>query len=224
MQDSAAGSRSHTGSRNLVLVVAAGCAALVVFLLFDQRLPAAIAKVIASTAFVALAIHVGALRSVYGRIIVLGLVFGWCGDVLLIGTSTNAFLAGLAAFLLAHLAYIAAFIARGLSVRWTLLAAVPVVAAALVVSDWLTPHLASDLLLPVRVYTAAISLMVILAFGTRGRGAPALILVGAVLFFVSDLSVAALRLVQTDYPTYVWGLPFYYAGQACLALSSREPT
>jgi hypothetical protein len=49
-----------------------------------------------------------------------------------------------------------------------------------------------------------------------------LILTGAVLFFLSDLSVAALRLVQTDLPTYTWGLPLYYAGQVCLALSTSQ--
>ena len=61
--------------------------------------------------------------------------------------------------------------------------------------------------------------MVIFAYGTRGRDGSILIVAGATLFFLSDLSVAALRLVQTEYPTYVLGLPFYYAGQVCLALS-----
>ncbi len=72
------------------------------------------------------------------------------------------------------------------------------------------------------VYTAVISLMVLGAFGTRGRGATILILAGAILFFLSDLSVASLRLVQTDIPTYVLGLPLYYAGQVCLALSAAQ--
>jgi uncharacterized membrane protein YhhN len=74
----------------------------------------------------------------------------------------------------------------------------------------------------VRLYTIVISSMVIAAIGTRGKGGPVLILVGALLFFLSDLSVAALRLVQTDFPTYVWGLPLYYAGQLCLALSVSQ--
>ena len=75
---------------------------------------------------------------------------------------------------------------------------------------------------PVRAYVAVISLMVIFAVGTQGRGGSRLIIAGAVLFFLSDLSVAALRLVQTGYPTYVLGLPLYYAGQVCLALSSSQ--
>jgi len=90
---------------------------------------------------------------------------------------------------------------------------------AVAIFVWLEPHTPANLMIPVRAYIAVISLMVIFAFGTRGRGGSILIIIGATLFFLSDLSVAALRLVQTDYPTYVIGLPLYYAGQVCLALS-----
>ncbi|NQV87058.1 MAG: hypothetical protein HQ492_08280, partial [Woeseiaceae bacterium] len=47
----------------------------------------------------------------------------------------------------------------------------------------------------VYLYTAVISSMVITAFGTRGTGAPTLLLAGALMFFLSDLSVALARLV-----------------------------
>ena len=93
---------------------------------------------------------------------------------------------------------------------------------AIGVFAWLQPHIPADLDIPVRAYIAVISVMVIFAFGTRGAGGPVLILIGALLFFLSDLSVAALRLAQTDFPTYVWGLPFYYGGQLCLALSVSQ--
>jgi uncharacterized membrane protein YhhN len=92
----------------------------------------------------------------------------------------------------------------------------------MIVSAWLAPNLSPTLVLPVRIYTALISLMVIAAIGTRGRDASILILAGALLFFMSDLSVAALRLVQTEFPTYVWGLPLYYAAQVCLAVSASQ--
>ena len=132
------------------------------------------------------------------------------------------FLFGLVAFLLAHIAYVTAFIRLGYDRTWTLAAAVPITIIAIMVFAWLQPHIHAELDMPVRAYVAVISLMVIFAFGTRGAGGPVLILVGAVLFFLSDLSVAALRLVQTDFPTYVWGLPFYYGGQLCLALSVSQ--
>lgn len=205
--------------RILVAVVAIACAALVGLLLGDLRYPAVAAKLIASTAFIALAVRSGAMASTYGRLILLGLVFSWFGDMFLTGRSQLAFLAGLSAFLLAHVAYVSAFIRHGYGRVWIYSAAVPVTALAVAIFVWLEPHTPTNLMIPVRAYIAVISLMVIFAFGTRGRGGSILIIIGATLFFLSDLSVAALRLVQTDYPTYVIGLPLYYAGQVCLALS-----
>jgi uncharacterized membrane protein YhhN len=199
-----------------------GCTVLVVLLLLDLHVPAAIAKLLASSAFVGLAIVSGALRTTYGRFLLAGLVLSWCGDMFLIGSSRTAFLSGLVAFLLAHVAYVTAFIRLGYDRMWTLGAAIPVTVVAILIFTWLQPHIPAELDIPVRAYVAVISLMVVFAFGTRGAGGPVLILVGAVLFFLSDLSVASLRLVQTDFPTYVWGLPFYYGGQVCLALSVSQ--
>jgi uncharacterized membrane protein YhhN len=164
----------------------------------------------------------GALRSGYGRVLLAGLSLSFLGDAFLIGESQQAFLGGLAAFLLAHIAYVAAFAVNGISFRWMGTAALPVVGIAIAIASWLAPHTPPELLLPVRLYTVVISVMVIAAFGTRGKGGSLLILIGALLFFLSDLSVAVLRLVQTEFPTYVWGLPLYYAWQLCLALSVSQ--
>lgn len=208
--------------RFLVLLTSLGCVALVSFLLLDLPVASAVAKLVASTAFVATAVRVGAMRSLFGRFVLLGLVFSWFGDAFLIGEARSAFLLGLGAFLVAHLCYIVAFTIRGLSTRWAIVGALPVTTVAIAVSLWLAPHVPDDMIAPVRSYTVVISLMLIAAIGTRGHGAPATILAGAFLFFVSDLSVAALRLVETAYPTYVWGLPFYYAGQTLLAVSASQ--
>ena len=205
--------------RTLTILVAVACATLVGLLLSDLRYPALAVKLLASSCFVALAVRSGALESVYGRLILAGLAFSWCGDMFLTSQSQVAFLAGLAAFLLAHLAYVSAFIRHGYRRSWLYVAAVPVTALAIAVFAWLEPHTPANLMIPVRAYIVVISLMVIFAYGTRGLGGPVLIVAGATLFFLSDLSVAALRLVQTEYPTYVIGLPLYYAGQVCLALS-----
>ena len=209
-------------TRNLVTLVTVGCFSLVALLLIGRDVPAAVVKLVTSSGFIVLAIQVGGLRSSYGRIILLGLTLSWLGDAALIGESEFLFLSGLGAFLLAHIAYIAAFVVLGVSVKWLAVAATPVAFVAITVSLWLAPYIPQELVIPVRVYTAVISLMVIGAFGTRGRGATVLILAGAILFFLSDLSVAMLRLVQTEIPTYILGLPLYYAGQVCLALSASQ--
>ena len=206
----------------IVAVVAISCALLVGLQLSGHFGAAAIAKLIASTAFVTLAIQRRALASRYGRLILIGLVLSWGGDMFLVGRTQAFFLAGLSAFLLAHIAYSAAFIAHGVQRLAAAVAAVVVGLIAIVVWTWLEPNTPADLSLPVRAYIAVISLMVVLAFGTRGAGGSGHIIAGATLFFLSDLSVAALRLVETTWPTYVLGLPAYYTAQVCLALSVSQ--
>jgi len=198
------------------------CLVLVESLLAQMPLLAAVAKIAASCGFLAVAYFAGALKSTYGKLLLAGLTLSFLGDAFLIGDSRQAFLAGLGAFLLAHVVYIAAFAVNGVSYRWMGFSALPIIACAVAVSAWLAPHTPPELSLPVRLYTGVISGMLIAAIGTRGKGGSVLIVVGASLFFLSDLSVASLRLVQTDFPHYVWGLPLYYAGQLCLALSISQ--
>ncbi len=192
-------------TRTAVIVTGLSCFVLVEALLADMPIVAGVAKVVASCGFLAVAVLSGALRSTYGKVLLGGLALSFLGDAFLIGETQEAFLAGLSAFLLAHLAYVTAFVINGVSWRWVGIAAIPVTGIALAVAHWLSPHIAPYLVLPVRLYIIVISAMVIAAFGTRGKGGPALILAGALLFFLSDLSVAALRLVQTDFPNYIWG-------------------
>lgn len=217
--------------RSLALAVlcAAACAVLVTALSFDNQATAAAAKLAASSAFVLTAISAGALASGYGSVVLAGLVLSWFGDAFLIGTSQRWFLLGLASFLLAHIAYVTAFVNLGVARRWILTAFLPVLAIATGVLLWLQPHVPPELIWPVRFYTAVISLMVVTAFSTLGAGATPLIVAGACMFYLSDLSVAALRFTEPSFPTYVLGLPLYYGAQICLALSvaassSRDPS
>jgi len=178
-------------------------------------------KMTASSAFVALALTSGALTTRYGQVVLIALALSWGGDLLLAGRSEQMFLIGLVSFLLAHVAYIIAFTLRGLDRKYAMIAFLPIALVSIQVSLWLAPYLPPEMVIPVRAYTVVISLMVIAAFGARGAGAPLLVPVGAMLFYFSDLSVATGQFVQTDFPNYVWGLPFYFAGQTLLALSVR---
>jgi len=209
-------------STQLVIgVLTIACMLLVVFQLTDIRPGEIASKLAASTAFVTVAILSGASRSAYGRVVLVALVFSWFGDMFLLGEAPHLFLAGLASFLLGHIAYVIAFSIHGLSRKWLIYTLVPIAVISVLVSAWLTPYIPEDMLVPVRTYTVVISLMVIMAFGTRGAGGSLLIPVGATLFYFSDLSVAAGQFVEPAFPNYVWGLPFYYTGQLLLALSVR---
>ena len=195
------------------------CSVLVAARALDLPPLAAAAKLAASCGFIAVALFSGAKRSRYGRILLAGLVLSWFGDMFLLGESQQLFMAGLVSFLLAHVAYILGFSTYGLSNRWSYAALAPVVIVSMAFLLWLTPSVPTDMILPVRVYTLVISLMLVLAFGARGVGAPVLVPLGAALFYFSDVSVATLQFTSTTFPHYVWGLPFYYTGQLMLALS-----
>ena len=205
----------------LVFAYVCGAAvfALVAGLLLDIPSLAIPGKLIASSAFIAVAIAAGALESRYGKLLLAGLALSWFGDAFLISESGKWFLAGLVSFLLAHIAYLAAFLVIGVDRRWLIASSVPIAVVAVMVSLWLAPYLPADMLWPVRAYTAVISLMVVAAFGTLGKGHTPFIVAGACLFYLSDLSVAAMRFTDPTFPTFVLGLPLYYAGQLCLAFS-----
>lgn len=196
-----------------------GCAALVGGHWFETREVAVLAKLIASSGFVAFAISLGATRSTFGRLVLAGLSLSWLGDMLLLGRTQNMFLSGLVAFLIAHVLYINAFAVRRIDWKRALAAVVPVGAFSLVVSLWLSPYVTASMQLPVRIYTLVISVMLVAALGTRAAGVA--IPLGAALFYFSDLSVAAGKFVKPDFPNYVWGLPFYYSGQLLLAWGAR---
>ena len=115
----------NTQIRTAVVVTAIACLILVGTLLAGIETVAAGAKIIASTGFLAVAILSGALQSTYGKVLLAGLTLSFAGDALLIGETQQAFLAGLAAFLLAHLAYVAAFAVSGVNFRWLAGATLP---------------------------------------------------------------------------------------------------
>ncbi len=178
-----------------------------------------VAKPVASAGFLGLALTLGATASPYGRWILVGLVFGFMGDVALLGTARSWFLTGLVAFLIGHLIYVIAFVQAGVSVGPFLAGAVVATGAGLVVVRWLRPHLASEMTGPVMAYVVIISAMVAAAVGSTAAGNTPLILIGATAFYLSDLAVARNRFVAPGPINRFWGLPFYYLGQILLAWS-----
>jgi uncharacterized membrane protein YhhN len=197
------------------------------------------AKPVASAAFVAVGVlalragHAGDLvpgRAAFARAIFAGLVLGAIGDACLLATGKRWFLAGLIAFLLGHLAYVAGIAMIEPADRWCgdagWLAAVPVGAGLLALAG-LWPRLGA-MRLPVIAYVATISVMVVAAIAAaRGTALPdphrGRLVVGAGAFFVSDLAVARDRFVAKTFANKLWGLPTYYAGQLLIAWSMAGP-
>jgi uncharacterized membrane protein YhhN len=179
-----------------------------------------IAKPLASLGFVACALAQGALASSYGMTVLAGLCACALGDVLLIPRGAGkAFLAGMGSFALGHAAYALAFARLGQARTAGLIALVVMAQVAIATLRWLGPRLPAEMRLPIRAYIVIISAMVVLAVGASAASERWMIGAGAVLFAVSDLSVARDRFVQPGFVNVLWGLPLYYLAQLLLAVS-----
>jgi uncharacterized membrane protein YhhN len=177
------------------------------------RLPA---KMLASSGFIAVALLGGATETPFGGWLLVGLALSWLGDLLL--GLPRAFLGGLVAFLVAHVAYGIGFLVRGIGGE-AIGAGLIVAVIAAVAWRWLRPHL-GDMRTPVAAYVLVISVMLVLAVGASSVSGDWRIGLGAGAFFFSDLAVARHRFVAPGIVNRLWGLPLYYAGQLLLALAA----
>ncbi len=129
----------------------------------------------------------------------LGLVFSLLGDILLM-LPARFFLGGMAAFLLAHLAYIYAFNHPPIEFHWEILLPVAAAVGAFAflmrrIRAGLRRRRQSELLIPIGVYAVVLSLMALAALTTLFRPgweteAALMVSVGGVLFFLSDSILA----------------------------------
>ncbi len=181
-------------------------------------------KGLLSALFVLTALLSEPSRPDYHALILAGLVLGLVGDVCLALPGAGAFRAGLGAFLVGHLLYLAAFARLAPFSFWINMGLGGLAVMGLAVYRWLRPR-AGRLLLPVTAYIVAISLMLDGAWAvfTWGGLPPAgawCVLLGSLFFYLSDLSVARDRFVRRQFLNRLLGLPLYYAGQFLLAWST----
>ncbi len=145
-----------------------------------------------------------------------GLLFSLVGDICLMFLGDGAFMGGLGSFLVAHLAFIAAFslgLPAGWPPRWTAL--LGVYAAAMVASLW--PRTGA-LRIPVLVYSLVLFGMVLTAARAQAHGVPgsAWALAGALTFVASDSLLAANRFLRPHRRAQVAILGTYWAALACI--------
>lgn len=206
-----------------VLVTALALVALLAANYWNHRPAIWFAKPLASSGFVAVALAAGGLAKVaqgdpYAMALMAGLALSWLGDVLLIPEGRPAvFRAGIFAFLLGHVAYGLAFISLGLDPVGGLVGGLVLVVPAFWVLRKLGPHVPRELLFAVRAYVVVISAMLLCAAATVVQGGNPQILLGAALFYVSDLAVARDRFIAPGFTNAAWGLPLYYGAQVILA-------
>jgi uncharacterized membrane protein YhhN len=183
----------------------------------DRRLeylckPAALVALIAVAVSLSPAPDLGARRWWF----VAALVFSLVGDIALM-LPADLFVAGLAAFLVGHLCYLAGFWVKGPGSLALAVAAVCVVAVvapfAVRILKALSTH--TSLLGPVALYMVVISAMLATAVATGNVPAG----VGAALFVSSDTMIAWNRFVRPFPAADVAIMVTYHLGQAALVLS-----
>ena len=156
--------------------------------------------------------------------LIAGLVLGLAGDLLLLGESSRAFLAGLVAFLAGHLAFIAGFRTLPFNPGGAAAAGGIAIASAAVLLPIYVRALRSGgrsaLVIPVIAYVAAISVMLVSAWGTLVP----LAMVGGLLFYASDAELAWDRFVKPIRRGRLVNIVLYQAGQAALAASLVSTT
>jgi uncharacterized membrane protein YhhN len=128
--------------------------------------------------------------------ILLALGFSWVGDILLMFEESNSifFLLGLSAFFIAQVFYIVFFhnIRMREYIRGNALLLLVVIVYYFILISIISPHL-GDLKLPVRIYGVVLSFMVMLAMHamfSKNRTAGRWMMIGAILFVVSDSLLA----------------------------------
>jgi uncharacterized membrane protein YhhN len=203
------------------VVAAAVCAALL-GARTERRTLYAGGKAVASLGFVATALASGATSSAWGSVTLAALAVAAVGDVLLAFPGSRTLLAGLAVFALAHLAFTAAFVMRGVG-SWPGIALAGAIAALAATAAWLwlRPHLDREWRGAVAIYLTAIVLMLSSGIASGVHTASPLLAAGVVLVAGSDAAVARHRFVRESFLNKLWGLPVYYLGMVLIALSLR---
>lgn len=174
--------------------------------------------VLASSAFVAIAARsVWRERSPLAVALCAGLALCWVGDV--VGYRGH-FEWSAGAFLVGHLAFACGFLSRGGDRRQAMRGTWAMALATGLVAAWLMPHVGPGLRLLVVAYMVVISLLVIAACGSRLSNRW-LLLLAAVVFYVSDIAVARWKFVSPGPENRFFCYPLYYAACLLLALAPR---
>lgn len=180
-------------------------------------------KPLAALGFCLMAMLAGALSSLYGQIILGGLIACGVGDVLLLNRrSHKVFTIGMAAFALGHIFYIFAvfFLPLGntMSVYPMIVITVLCIQIPYLIFKSMKPHLASDMKWPVVIYTIIISVM--LFFSLAKIMSPFWsVSLAALMFAISDVFVARDRFIRPDPKNAIMITPLYFGAQALFALS-----
>ena len=182
-----------------------------------QRIAEYVLKPLVMVALIAVALTIDPSSDFARAMLVIGLLLSLVGDVCLM-VPTDLFVAGLAAFLVAHVFYVIALIALGVSIGPLIFGIALMGLVAVVIGRRIVQGAASTdaaLAGPVAAYIAVISVMVASAIGTGRFFA----IVGALLFGLSDSVLGWTRFIADLPRGRVIVMVTYHLGQIGLVLA-----
>ena len=182
---------------------------------------------------------------VFARNMVIGLCLGWLGDLLLHLTALfknpgkaltgGAFVSGLIAFLVGHIFYVLAYLEGLKQLHWgkstiiTIVVEVVILLIAFVVAKFVVKLKLGIAAIPVALYAATISTMLVCAVTLAIYAAKYSVLlsivlaIGAILFVISDGTLVfclfGSEKAKNSYPLKIVNLTTYFIGQMMLASS-----
>ena len=179
-----------------------------------------VAKPLVMVALAWLALTMGAADDQAGRCVLVALVFSLAGDAFLLRESATNFVGGLSSFLVAHLAYVLAFLTLGFQRWWALAGLLIAVLLSLTAGRRIVQGAIADggaaLGAGVAAYLLVICAMVVTASGT---GRP-IVLLGAVSFLVSDTVLALDRFVGPRGHARIVVIVTYHLGQLLMVIGA----
>ena len=167
-----------------------------------------------------LAVTMGATDHDVGRFLLVALGFSLVGDIFLLGKGAVDFSGGLASFLVAHIAFVLAFLTLGVQPWWALLGLLIAVPLGLTAGRRIVQAAAHEggaaLGGAVTAYLVVVVAMVVAASGT----ARPLVILGALAFLLSDTVLALDRFVGPRSNARMLVIVTYHLGQVMMVVGA----
>lgn len=175
--------------------------------------------------------QLGGASSLFSNMIQFGLFFSWIGDIALMIDEKFPilFVVGLGAFLIAHLGYSLGFLRNikdsslKIAPAKIALMGIPFVAFTGCFFYYIKEGLPSDLFIPVLAYTIVITIMGITSAARNGHADTKSyywILVGAILFILSDMVIAVNKFVIDFENDAILNMWLYLTGQFMITVGA----
>ncbi|MCF6184739.1 MAG: lysoplasmalogenase [Bacteroidales bacterium] len=158
-------------------------------------------------------------NSVYAKLIFAGFIFSLAGDIFLMKV-IDKFIFGLAAFLIAHIFYITAFIKRNKKLK--LLSSIPFYAAAILLALFFSQY-TGKMTMPVMVYIFIIVTMAWRSYVQKDySNISKFAFIGAVLFVFSDTNIAFTKFYYDYEFSKIATIVLYWSAQYLIAESVKS--